>query len=101
MAGRPKGTPKTGGRKKGTPNKGTVSTPKLAKTIKELATPHAPAALQRIVNLIKSMDERVSLAAAQTILDRAYGRAPQAVTGEGGEGPVTIQIITGVPRADD
>lgn len=87
-----------GGRRKGTPNKATVD-------IKEAARKYSPAAIERLAQLAGLIDgqapaeaEAARVAACKEILDRAHGKAPQAMTGEGGEGPVTIQIITGVPR---
>jgi len=53
--------------------------PKVVSEIKELARQHAPAAFERICELIDSDDERIALAASQEILNRAYGRPVQAV----------------------
>lgn len=76
-----------GGRQKGTPNKATAD-------IKALARKYGKDAFERIVKLSEEAeDERVQLAASQEILNRAYGRPAQAVTGEGGEGPLQVQIV--------
>jgi hypothetical protein len=53
--------------------------PKVVGEIKELARLHAPAAFERVCQLLESNDERISLAAAQEILNRAYGRPVHAV----------------------
>ena len=78
MAGRSKGTPKTGGRQRGTPNKATAE-------IRKAAQVHGPAALKKLVALSKSKDEKVVLAACNAILDRAYGRPVQAISDPDGE----------------
>ncbi len=67
-----KGGSKTGGRKKGTPNKSTAQ-------IKALAQNKGPAALKKLETLLDSPDERVALAAANSLLDRGYGRPAQAL----------------------
>lgn len=66
--------------------------PKAVAEIMTLARSHAPDAFQRVVSLVNDPDPRVSLAAAQEVLNRAYGKPPQAQTGEGGEGPVELVI---------
>lgn len=58
------------GRPKGSRNRSTVE-------IKKLASQYGPAALEKIVQLMDSEDEKVSLAAAKELLDRAYGRPKQ------------------------
>ena len=80
--------------------KGSTSKPT---PFKELAQSHAPAAFERVLGLLQSADENVALKAAQTVLDRAYGRPAQAVAGPSGEGPVeaVMTLITGVRRATD
>lgn len=47
--------------------------------IRELARQHAPVAFKRVCDLVESADERTALAAAQEILNRAYGKPMQAV----------------------
>ena len=74
---------------------------KLADDVRKLAEKDAVAAWKRVVSLLNSKDERVQLAAAQEVLNRRYGKPAQAVTGEGGEGPVRIVVETGVERAAD
>jgi hypothetical protein len=42
--------------------------------------------------------DAVKVAACKELLDRAIGKAIQPHAGEGGEGSVVIQVVTGVPR---
>lgn len=75
-----KGT-KTGGRKKGVQNKITAE-------IKEIAQQYAPQALAELARLmVEAESEAARVAAIKEILDRAYGKSPQALTGDGG-GPI-------------
>jgi hypothetical protein len=72
---------KTGGRTAGTPNKTTAE-------IRDVARQHADAALAELARILtNSVSDTARIAAARELLDRAYGKAPQAMTGEGGEGP--------------
>jgi hypothetical protein len=80
------------GRRAGTPNKKTAD-------IKALAFQSAPDAIRELARLVKSSkNEIVRVSAAKELLDRAIGKAVQPHSGEGGEGPVIVQVITGVPR---
>jgi len=64
---------KTGGRKKGVLNK--VSNDAMA-----LATEYAPAALMELARLsVDAEHEQTRVSACREILDRAYGKAPQAI----------------------
>lgn len=58
------------GRPKGQPNK-------LTRDIKERAAFYGDKALQTIVTLMGSADERVALDASKTLLERAYGKPTQ------------------------
>lgn len=51
-----------------------------------------PKAIKIIAKLCKHKDPSVSLKAAQYLADRAYGKAPQALAGESGQGPVELVI---------
>jgi len=42
-----------------------------------------------------------AMAIRVAILDRAHGKPVQAIEGTGEDGAISLQIITGVPRADD
>jgi hypothetical protein len=73
------------GRKKGIPNKSTAE-------IKELAQQYAPEAIAELARLMKEAEsEAARVTAIKEILDRAYGKSPQALTGEGG-GPIQHQV---------
>lgn len=81
----PKGF-KAGGRTKGTPNKATAE-------IKALAREHTKDAMLELVRLAKeAQSEQARVSAIKEIFDRGYGKAPQAVTGEEGEGPVVVEV---------
>lgn len=54
--------------------------PTVVAEVRQLAQQHAPAAIGRLVVLMGSADERVSVAAASALLDRAVGRPEQALT---------------------
>lgn len=66
--------------------------PKVVKEIRELARAHGEDAFRRVLALMKSNDHRISLTAAQEVLNRAYGKPPQTMSGEGGEGPAKLVI---------
>ena len=91
--GRPMGLgkPPGSGRRLGVPNKVTA-------TIKALALPYARRAFAMLARLLKtSGDDKVRLAAAREILDRAYGRpvSPTEVTGKDGSPIVPPELPRG------
>jgi hypothetical protein len=60
----------------------------------------APDMIKELARLaLHSQNDAVRVSAAKELLDRALGKAVQAVSGEDGEGPLIVQVITGVPRA--
>lgn len=72
--GRPKGLPRTGGRKPGTPNKVTAD-------VRVLAQKFGPKALNTLAKIMDSEKQPASarVSAAKELLDRAYGKSPQPV----------------------
>jgi hypothetical protein len=63
--------------------------PKVAAEVLELARQYGAEAIDRIVSLMRSKNEAVAIRAAETLLDRGYGRPRQAVALEN-EQPVQI-----------
>lgn len=53
--------------------------PKKVKVVADLAEENSDKAIRKLARLIDSEDERVALAAAQAILDRAIGKPKQTV----------------------
>jgi hypothetical protein len=87
--GAPKGHPRFGGRKPGVPNKVTAE-------VRDLARVHGPAVLEELARLaLESESDQARVAAAKEILDRAYGKCAQPISGDGG-GPTILRVITGV-----
>lgn len=69
--------------------------PRAAVEIKELARKRAPEAFEKICELMRSDDQKIAFYACQEVLNRAYGKPAQAVTGEDGgpiEGRLTVNI---------
>jgi hypothetical protein len=57
-----------------------------------LARTYTPLAIRRLAEIARdSENENAVVSACGVLLDRGWGKAPQAVTGEGGEG--SIQVI--------
>ena len=70
--------------------------PRVAVEAQELARQHGPEAIARLITLMRSDNDPVALRAAEAILDRAYGRPPQAVTVQE-ERPLQIIICDAPP----
>lgn len=85
-----KGQPKSGGRKVGTQNKRTKETRERFRDMAREVEPQILLAARQ-----------GSIAAIKEIFDRAYGKAPQPLSGEGGEGEAVIKLISGARRNSD
>ena len=57
--------------------------PKVEGEVRELAQRYGRAAIERLVELMNSENERVAVVAAQAVLDRAYGKPPQSLQLDG------------------
>jgi hypothetical protein len=67
---------KTGGRRKGTQNKATAE-------VKVLAGQYGPEAIETLADLMRNgQNEQTRRAACSELLDRAYGRATQPISGD-------------------
>ena len=78
---------KTGGRKPGSLNKATAE-------VRVLAQAYAPDALQELSRLaIHAESEQARVSAIKEILDRAYGKSPQALELSGADGRAWQPII--------
>ncbi len=91
------GKRKGAGRPKGVLNKSTTQ-------VKEIAQKYGEMAIKRLGDIVNDdkADARAQIAAAKELLDRAYGKAPQAITdGEGGKlFPDRIEIVLVSPKSD-
>jgi hypothetical protein len=56
--------------------------PRVVAQIRDMALKAAPAAFEKVCDLVQSVDERIALAASQEILNRAYGKPLQSVDAE-------------------
>lgn len=81
-----------GGRKAGTPNKVTAD-------VRAVAVKHSPEALKVLVSIAtdKEAPPAARVAASREILDRAVGKPPQAITGDGG-GPLIPGAVAFIIR---
>lgn len=81
------------GRPKGVPNKAT-------REIKEIARHYGPAVIEGLYKLATSaVSESARVAATKELLDRAYGKAPQAIEHSGAIGSYDLTRISDVALA--
>lgn len=71
--------------------------PKEDNEVKALAREHGPGAIKRLAEWVKSDNPKASVSAAVALLDRGYGKPPQAITGEDG-GDLVVKVLTGIAR---
>lgn len=72
--------------------------------IRSLARNHTDRAIQVLQGIMDQPDapHAARVAAANSLLDRGWGKPTQPIAGDDDADPVTVrQIITGVPRATD
>lgn len=75
-----------GGRVKGIPNKATAD-------VRALASQYGPEAIEELARLATQAEsEAARVSAIKELLDRAYGKSPQPLTGQDATGPVEIKI---------
>jgi len=65
--------------------------PKQLADVQSAAREHTAEAIERLAYWMRSENARVSVAAASALLDRAWGRAAQAISGDSGA-PLIINI---------
>lgn len=65
------------------------------KDLKALAGQYTVKALETLASIMANpkAPHAARVAAAREILDRSHGKAPQAITGEGGKGPVSVKVV--------
>jgi hypothetical protein len=77
--------------------------PKTIGAVRDLAREHTPAAIAALVQIATAGESEAARVSASTaLLDRAWGKAPQTVAGEGGEGPplpTRIEFVIVDPKA--
>ena len=66
--------------KPGMPSPNPGGRPNVVREVRQLAQQYAPDAIRRLVTLLHSEDDRVCVAAAQALLDRALGKPEQAIS---------------------
>ena len=72
--------------------------PKENAEIKALAQAKSIEAFNRIVSLLYSEDDKISLAAAKEIIDRGYGKPAQSVDISDNEGTIAAAILQFVKK---
>jgi hypothetical protein len=66
--------------------------PKTIKEVQELAREQTVPSIKALADNLTDPSGAIRNAAAEALLNRGWGKAPQVITGEGGEGPVRAQI---------
>jgi hypothetical protein len=68
--------------------------PKIYNDMVKMARSHSTEALEKLVAIMRQKrSPKLALRAAELLLDRAWGKVPQSITGEHGEGPVKISVM--------
>jgi hypothetical protein len=67
--------------------------PKIYNDMVKLARSHSTEALDKLVEIMRNKrSPKLALKAAELILDRAWGKVPQAIVGEAGTGPIKFEV---------
>lgn len=67
--------------------------PKENAEVKALARAHCKVAVEKLAALMDSADEKTSLAACNSILDRGLGKPATVIVGDDDEAPVRVSRV--------
>jgi hypothetical protein len=65
-------------------------------TVLELAREASPRAMGRLIELIEHADPRTAISAANSVLDRAFGKPTQPISGDDDKPPVQVATTPSV-----
>jgi len=76
---------------------------KVRKDIQKIARTYTQSAVKTLVGIMQQPKSppAARVQAAQIILDRGWGKAPQSITGENGSGPVRIEVTRVIVNPGD
>ncbi len=76
--------------------------PKIDREVRALARQYTAEAIERLVFWMRSTNAKASVAAANAILDRAWGKPTQHIAGDEDGGPLVVKIVrfAGDPPAE-
>lgn len=66
--------------------------PAQIKMVRDLAREHTPEVIERLVEWMRSENPSASVAASNSLLDRAWGKPVQPIDGDGDGAPVKLLI---------
>jgi hypothetical protein len=72
---------------------------KAQNDIRQYARQYSVEAIERFVTVMRTGKDGDAVYAADKLLDRAFGKAAQAQTGENGEGPINHRVLVEFVRA--
>lgn len=75
--------------------------PRENKEVRALARQHGIEAIEKLVEWMRGENAKASISAANSILDRAFGKPSQPVDGDGDGGPVKLLIERVIREAHD
>ena len=76
--------------------------PLIASDVRSLAREHTTEAIRHLASIMRHSDsDGVRVSACALLLERGWGKAPQAVTGENGEGGIEVIVRHIIEGAGD
>ena len=77
--------------------------PKAVKEVQELARKYSRRSIRALARIVQeSPDDRARIAAAEALLNRAWGKPTQSVEMAGADGgPLLVQVVTYANEADE
>ena len=79
----------------GNPNGRSIAAVKATNDLQKRAKRHTKESVETLVKWMRDGDGRVSVSAANSLLDRGYGKPSQTLEGNGKGGELTVRLIKG------